>query len=72
MNYNNDNLQFLLDDYPKTGEISYNQYDNVDVVLSQKCAASKKIFTPTYFEEQNQNCGPIYLTKNRFLSAQFY
>ena len=34
---NKNNLQFLLDDYPKTGEINYNQYDNIDIVLSQVC-----------------------------------
>ncbi len=51
----NNNQQFLLDDYPKTGEISYNQYDDVNVVLSQKCSSTKKKFVPTYFEQQNQN-----------------
>lgn len=54
---NKNNLQFLLDDYPKTGEINYNQYDNIDIVLSQKCSASKKKKELNYFQNQNiLNC----------------
>lgn len=52
-----DKKEFLLDDYPKTGQIEFQDYNKIDVTLPSRCTMKQDVQKHDYFKNQNiLNC----------------
>ena len=48
---------FLLDDYPKTGQIEFQDFNNIDISLPSRCSMKQNVKKHDYFQNQNiLNC----------------